>query len=64
VESKALEVKTTTQVTHKPAIGGGGRPQLVRVTDTTYEDHYRCRRCGHRWLKTGQESNHEPVKQA
>jgi hypothetical protein len=62
VESNDLEVRTYTQVTRKPAIGGGGRPQLVRVTDTTYEDHYRCRRCGHRWVKTGEESVQEPVK--
>ena len=37
-------------------------PQRVRVTEKTYDDHYRCRRCGHEWTAQGKEREQELIK--
>ena len=34
----------------------------VRVIEETYEDHYECRYCGHRWTKTAQWTRTTPEK--
>jgi hypothetical protein len=34
----------------------------VRVTVKTFEDHYKCERCGHTWIRTAQETTRTAVK--
>ena len=33
----------------------------VRVTEKTYEDHFKCRYCGHQWTETAQEKKRGPL---
>jgi len=38
-----------------------GKRRRVEVSDKTYEDHFECRYCGHRWTSTTQERKESPV---
>ena len=34
--------------------------QPIRVTEKTYEDHFKCKYCDHQWMKTAQERKQSP----
>lgn len=38
------------------------RQTPVRVTVKTYEEHYECQHCGHKWTRTAQETVRNQVK--
>jgi hypothetical protein len=40
---------------------GTGKRQRVEVSNKTYEDHFECQYCGHRWTRTAQERKESPV---
>jgi hypothetical protein len=41
---------------------GGQADRRVRVTEKTYEEHFRCEHCGHEWTRTAREKNTTPIK--
>jgi DNA-directed RNA polymerase subunit RPC12/RpoP len=60
VEDKLIESKSHLEwKTH----GSASRdPSPLRVTEETYEEHFECRYCGHRWVQTAQWTRTTPVK--
>jgi hypothetical protein len=53
VESRVLNSVTHTEQRTRWGLFRQDR-YMVQVTDETYEDHFECQHCGHRWIKTGQ----------
>ena len=61
VESKVIhsrvytEWKDTSMFSRDPR-----RRQPIQVTEKTYEDHFKCKYCGHKWTTTAQERKRSP----
>jgi len=62
VESKVIHSRVYTEWKDKQSIFSRdpSRRQLIQVTEKTYEDHFECKYCGHRWTKTAQERKRTP----
>ena len=61
VESKLINsVSRVEQKTRSGIFRKKSRP--VRVAEETYEDHFECQYCGHRWMRTAQWDRTIPKK--
>lgn len=61
VDSNVIDSKTYTQWKDARTMfrrDPARRP--VRVTEKTYEDHFVCKHCGHKWIKAAREETHGP----
>ena len=62
VESKLIE--STSRLERKTRSGAFlQNAKSVRVTEETCEDHFECRYCGHRWIRTAQWTKTSPLKE-
>ena len=61
IESKVISSRTHTE---QKTVQGIFRQKvsLVQVTEETYEDHFECQYCGHRWTRTAQWTRTMPEK--
>jgi transcription elongation factor Elf1 len=57
VETKVLQSRVYTEWKDTPRIFSRDprRRQPIQVTEKTYEDHFKCKYCGHQWTTTSQE---------
>ena len=65
VESQVINSKVHTEWRNARSIfrrNSTGR-ELVRVTESTYEDHFECQYCGHQWTKTAQERKRQSSRE-
>ena len=60
VESEVIDSKS--HLDWKGRSGTSQQASPLRVTEETYEDHFECRYCGHRWMKTAQWTKTIPEK--
>ena len=55
VESKVIDSKVHVEWQTPGTLDrDSGQRQPIQVTEETYEDHFECQYCGHRWTKTAQ----------
>lgn len=60
VESEVIDSKS--HLDWKGRSGTSQQASPLRVTEETYEDHFECRYCGHRWIKVAQWTKTIPEK--
>ena len=60
LESEVIESKS--HLDWKTRSGTSLEANPIRVTEEVYEDHFECRYCGHRWMKTAQWKKAIPEK--
>ena len=65
VESQVINSKVHTEWRNTRSIfrrNSTGR-ELIRMTESTYEDHFECQYCGHQWTKTAQERKRQSSRE-
>lgn len=62
VESEVIHSRVYTEWRDTPRMFSRDprRRQPIQVTEKTYEDHFKCKYCGHQWTKTAQERKRSP----
>jgi len=62
-ESEVIESRSYTEWERRLRVLGGDADQRrrVQVTEQTFEDHFECERCKHRWTTTARQKTRDAI---